>query len=108
MEKVDAALGQDVSGYKVRGPVEVCDYFVYANTLKHLFLLVQADPEYQLVVDVNELAVDIDNEINVIHKFVRDKYNKRFPELESLVPNALEYMMAVKEMGNDIATKGTC
>lgn len=63
---------------------------------------VEADPEYQLIVDANNLAVEIDNEINIIHKFTRDKYLKRFPELESLVPGALEYVSTVKELGNDL------
>lgn len=42
----------------------------------------------------------------MIHKFVRDKYEKRFPELETLVPNPLEYIAAVKLLGNEINTKG--
>ncbi len=46
--------------------------------------------------------MSIDNDINVCHKFVRDKYAKRFPELESLVPNALDYLMTVKELGNNL------
>ncbi|MFH4981360.1 hypothetical protein AB6A40_008069 [Gnathostoma spinigerum] len=66
----------------------------------------EADPQYKLIVELSSLAADIDQELNVIHKFVRDKYEKRFPELESLVPNALEYLAAVKLLGNDIATKG--
>lgn len=49
---------------------------------------------------------EIDSEINVIHKFVRDKYEKRFPELETLVPTPLEYLATVQLMGNDISTKG--
>lgn len=53
-----------------------------------------------------QLAAEVDQELNVIHKFVRDKYEKRFPELESLVPNALEYLATVKLLGNDISTKG--
>ena len=32
----------------------------------------------------------------VIHKFVRDKYSKRFPELESLVHTPLEYIKTVQ------------
>ncbi|XP_076345141.1 pre-mRNA processing factor 31 [Tachypleus tridentatus] len=63
---------------------------------------VEADPEYQLIVEANNLAVEIDNEISIIHKFTRDKYSKRFPELESLVPGALEYVSTVKELGNDL------
>lgn len=33
---------------------------------------------------------------DVIHKFVRDLYSKRFPELESLVHTALEYVRTVQ------------
>lgn len=66
---------------------------------------VETDPEYQLIVEANNLAVEVDNDINVIHKFVRDKYGKRFPELESLVPMPLEYISCVKELGNDILEK---
>lgn len=63
---------------------------------------VETDPEYQLIVEANNLAQDIDNEIVTIHKFVRDKYQKRFPELESLVVSPLEYLRTVKELGNDL------
>jgi len=63
---------------------------------------VEHDPEYKLIVEANNLTVEIDNEINVIHKFIRDKYLKRFPELESLVPNALDYIRTVRELGNHV------
>ena len=32
----------------------------------------------------------------VIHKFVRDIYHKRFPELENLVPFAIDFVKAVQ------------
>lgn len=63
---------------------------------------VEEDPEYKLIVEANNLTVEIDNEINVIHKYIRDKYSKRFPELESLVPVALDYIKTVKELGNHV------
>lgn len=63
---------------------------------------VESDPEYKLIVEANTLAVEIDNEISNIHKFTRDKYNKRFPELESLVVNPLDYVRTVKELANDV------
>ncbi|TKR92086.1 hypothetical protein L596_006802 [Steinernema carpocapsae] len=66
----------------------------------------EADPQYKLIVKLSHLAAEIDLEINTIHKFVRDKYEKRFPELESLVPAPLQYINAVKFLGNDINTKG--
>lgn len=84
---------------------------------------VEADPEYRLIVAANNLTVEIDNELSmsvfsfefhwtnkslfctelfpvvfsdIIHKFTRDKYSKRFPELESLVPDSLDYIRTVK------------
>ncbi|XP_047500301.1 U4/U6 small nuclear ribonucleoprotein Prp31-like [Penaeus chinensis] len=63
---------------------------------------VEADPEYLLIVEANNINVDIDDEVGTIHKFVKEKYSKRFPELESLVVNSLEYLNAVRELGNDV------
>ncbi|KAI1295673.1 U4/U6 small nuclear ribonucleoprotein Prp31 [Halotydeus destructor] len=63
---------------------------------------IESHPEYLTIVDANIIAVDIENEIQVCHKFAKEKYSKRFPELESLVPNALEYLMTAKELGNDL------
>ena len=34
----------------------------------------EEDPTYRLLVDCNQLAVDIDNEIAIVHNFMRDKY----------------------------------
>uniref|UniRef100_A0A8C2ATR5 U4/U6 small nuclear ribonucleoprotein Prp31 n=1 Tax=Cyprinus carpio TaxID=7962 RepID=A0A8C2ATR5_CYPCA len=83
MDKIGHYVGNQRKNSEVSGPVE-------------------ADPEYRLIVAANNLTVEIDNELNIIHKFVRDKYSKRFPELESLVPNALDYIRAVKELGNSL------
>lgn len=72
----------------------------------HVTAPLESDPQYRLIVRLAHLAADLDGEISVIHKFVRDKYEKRFPELETLVPNPLEYLAAVKLLGNEINTKG--
>ncbi|XP_055630409.1 U4/U6 small nuclear ribonucleoprotein Prp31 [Toxorhynchites rutilus septentrionalis] len=63
---------------------------------------VESDPEYQLIVEANNIAVDIDNEISIVHKFVKDKYQKRFPELDSLIMVEMDYIRSVKELGNDL------
>jgi U4/U6 small nuclear ribonucleoprotein PRP31 len=78
-------------------------------------------PEYKLIVEANNIAVEIDNEILVVHKvlvsvgslwlqslilvvswqFARDHYAPRFSELETLVAsNPLDYTRTVKAMGN--------
>eukprot|EP00088_Acartia_fossae_P068978 TRINITY_DN887_c0_g1_i10.p1 TRINITY_DN887_c0_g1~~TRINITY_DN887_c0_g1_i10.p1 ORF type:complete len:521 (+),score=164.32 TRINITY_DN887_c0_g1_i10:49-1563(+) len=63
---------------------------------------VESDPEYLLIVEANNLAAEIDNELSIIHKFARDVYTKRFPELESLVVQPLEYLMTAKELANQL------
>ncbi|KAJ3314623.1 AP-1 complex subunit mu-1 [Blyttiomyces sp. JEL0837] len=63
----------------------------------------EEDPEYNLLVTANDLMVQIDNEIIIVHKFIRDHYAGRFPELETLIPNApLDYARAVKAIGNEM------
>ncbi len=63
---------------------------------------VEADPEYILIVDANKLAGDIDQEISVLHRVAKDRYSKRFPELETLVVQPLEYLQTAKELQNNL------
>ncbi|WJX81327.1 U4/U6-U5 snRNP complex subunit prp31 [Trifolium repens] len=60
------------------------------------------DPEYQLIVECNALSVDIENEIVIIHNFIRDKYRLKFPELESLVHHPIDYARVVKKIRNEM------
>jgi len=63
---------------------------------------VEMDPEYLLIVEANNVAAEIDNELVIVHKYARDVYTKRFPELESLVVQPLEYLMTAKELKNEL------
>lgn len=62
----------------------------------------EEDPTYKLLVDCNQLAVDIDNEITIVYNFIRDKYRPKFPELESLVHHPLDYARVVQLIGNEM------
>lgn len=62
--------------------------------------VLEDSPEYQLIVKSNNLAVDVDNEVMLVHKFIRDHYAPRFPELETLILNPWEFVQAVKAIGN--------
>lgn len=48
----------------------------------------------------NELSTQIDGEVALVHKFIRDHYSTRFPELERLVSQPLEYAKVVAIIGN--------
>ncbi|XP_022877243.1 U4/U6 small nuclear ribonucleoprotein Prp31 homolog [Olea europaea var. sylvestris] len=65
-------------------------------------IVLEDDPEYQLIVDCNALSVDIENEIVIVHNFIRDKYRLKFPELESLVHHPIDYARVVKKIGNEM------
>ncbi|XP_064645196.1 U4/U6 small nuclear ribonucleoprotein Prp31-like [Lineus longissimus] len=115
VEDVDeVAMETEVSGDSVRSVAKLRDsdelkrvmgqIKIYQSGEKRHIVAgpVEADPEYVLIIEANNITVEIDNEINVIHKFTRDKYSKRFPELESLVSTPLEYMKTVRELQNYI------
>lgn len=56
--------------------------------------------DYDLVADANSLASDISQDINSLHIFIKERYSKRFPELESLVLSPVDYANAVTMIGN--------
>ncbi|XP_010510964.1 PREDICTED: U4/U6 small nuclear ribonucleoprotein Prp31 isoform X3 [Camelina sativa] len=82
MQKVEEALAKDSDGAE-KGTV------------------LEDDPEYKLIVDCNQLSVDIENEIAIVHNFIRDKYKLKFQELESLVHHPIDYARVVKKIGNE-------
>lgn len=65
-------------------------------------LLVEGSDEYNLVVTSNDLMMEIDDEIAAIHRLIAEIYASKFPELESLVPNALDFARVVKTIGNEM------
>ncbi|KAF6986064.1 hypothetical protein CFC21_013559 [Triticum aestivum] len=81
---------------KVEGALEKDTY------LSNQGFILEEDPEYQLIVDCNALSVDIENELIIIHNFIRDKYRLKFPELESLVHHPIDYARVVKKIANEV------
>jgi U4/U6 small nuclear ribonucleoprotein PRP31 len=61
---------------------------------------VDDNPEYKLLTQANTLSTQIDSEVILVHKFIRDHYSVRFPELETLVQGPLEYAKTVAIIGN--------
>jgi U4/U6 small nuclear ribonucleoprotein PRP31 len=61
---------------------------------------IEDDPEYKLLTQSNALSTQIDSEIILVHKFIRDHYSTRFPELETLVSNPLSYAKTVAIIQN--------
>jgi len=83
VEKIREFSGKEATSSNFAGPVET-------------------HPEYLVLVDANNLAAEIDEEISNIHRFAKDIYSKRFPDLETLVVQPLDYLLTAKELGNNI------
>ncbi|KAG0209434.1 U4/U6 small nuclear ribonucleoprotein Prp31 [Mortierella sp. GBA30] len=87
---------------EMKGILKDITHFQTVATMKgsNVSGMVEDDPEYQLIVKANALTVAIDNEIQVVHKFIRDHYEPKFPELETLVANPMDYARTVKRIAN--------
>ncbi|KAG2118912.1 uncharacterized protein F5147DRAFT_667406 [Suillus discolor] len=79
---------------------EIEKYQANPSTPEAMSLPAHLNPEYTLIVQANNLSVDVDNEILVVHKFIRDHYAAKFPELEQLVPEPAQYVRAVRVLAN--------
>lgn len=60
------------------------------------------EDEYDLIVEANNMTVAIGDEITRLHKFVKDHYEKKFPELHTIVFNPLDYARVVQRLGNEM------
>ena len=61
---------------------------------------IEDNPEYKLLTQSNTLSTQIDTEIMLVHKFIRDHYEPRFPGLDELIKNPLDYTKTVAIIGN--------
>lgn len=75
---------------------------IIATIEKYTSQKVSKKEEYNFLITVNDLSVEITNEISLVHDFIKAHYRKRFPELESLIPNAIEYSKIVKVLQNNL------
>ncbi|EWC43386.1 hypothetical protein DRE_07702 [Drechslerella stenobrocha 248] len=82
--------------------LEKIAYYQSQPTPTSIIGSVEQNPEYHLIVESNEHSVEIDSEIILVHKFIRDHYTPRFPELENLVTNPLDYAKTVAVVKNDL------
>ncbi len=61
---------------------------------------IEDNPEYQLLKEANEFSTQIDGEVATVHKFIRDTYSLRFPYLEELIKNSVDYAKTVAILQN--------
>ncbi|KYQ90854.1 hypothetical protein DLAC_07725 [Tieghemostelium lacteum] len=72
---------------------------------RSLVKLNQDSVEHQLIVECNQMVQEIQHEIYLVHKYLLERYNKKFPELSSSVKVPLDYINVVKRIGNSMDLK---
>jgi U4/U6 small nuclear ribonucleoprotein PRP31 len=56
--------------------------------------------EYDLIVQANTAVVELAEELFKVYRFVKDIYRKKFPDLETILVNPVEYIRVVQRIGN--------
>ena len=111
--ELQALIGKIRSGAKIDSIIELRNSNKFK---KHMNEIVEAessglvesvgrieeDNDYKLIVASNKVIMDIGDEFDNIHRFVAEKYSKKFPELESLIPNKFDYILTVQRVGNEM------
>ncbi|KAH7887893.1 hypothetical protein F5I97DRAFT_1926304 [Phlebopus sp. FC_14] len=109
VQQMDLGGIEDVSSIaKLEGSRRMADilqeierYQANPSSADAISLPAHLNPEYSLIVQANNLSVDVDNEILVVHKFIRDHYAPKFPELEQLVQDPAQYIRTVRILANN-------
>ena len=60
------------------------------------------EKEYEMVLISNAFMTDVEDEVIHFHKLILEGYALKFPELESLVPNPMDYIRVVQMMKNEM------
>ncbi|KAI6134867.1 hypothetical protein EV401DRAFT_2052418 [Pisolithus croceorrhizus] len=109
VQQMDLGGIEDVSSIaKLEGSKRMADilkeiekFEANPSSAEAISLPAHLNPEYNLIVQANNLSVDVDNEILVVHKFIRDHYAPKFPELEQLIPDPTQYIRAARILANN-------
>ena len=73
-----------------------------ARSVEEMEGVLEDDPDYQLVVECNRLIHEIEEQIHISHRFVAGIYSKKFPELDSILTNKIDYVKTVQRIGNEM------
>jgi len=102
-EDIDMMGGEDIQPKSSSGLLATGRLAALMERIEGMMAAGEGDNEheYSAIVACNEMIIDVDDDVEAIAKSVRDDYAKRFPELESLIPNPLDYARVVLKLGNE-------
>eukprot|EP01116_Phalansterium_solitarium_P019914 TRINITY_DN572_c0_g2_i2.p1 TRINITY_DN572_c0_g2~~TRINITY_DN572_c0_g2_i2.p1 ORF type:complete len:465 (-),score=195.66 TRINITY_DN572_c0_g2_i2:58-1452(-) len=117
VQGADAMMGSDTSQlHSVRDMCKLADSSRLTQLIKTLKGLLESggdtaasssssgadhqQRDYELIVESATMAAELVTEMSRVHKFIRDRYAARFPELDSVVFAPVDYARVVDRIGN--------
>jgi U4/U6 small nuclear ribonucleoprotein PRP31 len=70
--------------------------------MNHKTLYIDNNSRISFISECNQFINDINHEVGLLTKYIKEIYAQRFPELESIILSPLTYTLTVKRLGNDI------
>ena len=61
---------------------------------------INSSPDYGRILTSNKFLTDLEEELTLAHNFLKQQYKPKFPELEEIVVDRLDYSKAVKVLWN--------
>jgi U4/U6 small nuclear ribonucleoprotein PRP31 len=58
-------------------------------------------PAYKLITASSKVIMEVEESMESTLTYIKEIYSKRFPELEELVPNKVEYVQCAQRIGNE-------
>eukprot|EP00347_Sterkiella_histriomuscorum_P006224 403353590 len=104
-QKIERLIAKNYQS-KIRGNPQFIEHLTYLKSdltgqqLARFKNLSAKEQQHQLIIATNDYLKHIDNDILIVHKQLRDAYEHKFSELESIILNPLDFSRAVKEIGN--------
>ncbi|CCH60043.1 hypothetical protein TBLA_0C02320 [Henningerozyma blattae CBS 6284] len=68
----------------------------YIDAISHILIQGNSIADEQLLYSLNELSFNINEDIKLLHSYVKANYQKRFPELESLITNPIQFIDVIR------------
>lgn len=93
------ALGRLLHGRNMQEVLRQIDEYA-GGKQRRILGIIEADPEYILIIKANDISMEIDDEIKRVVEFIKQRYAMRFPELEKIVLHPLQYARTVRAIGN--------
>jgi U4/U6 small nuclear ribonucleoprotein PRP31 len=70
--------------------------------MHHKEMYINFNISIEFISECNRYISDVDHEISLLTRYIKEFYSQRFPELEAIILSPYTYALTVKRLGNDL------